>query len=95
MAEPVKRGTSNSNARGSAASRRIRKRWLLDNHGDGVTVPCAFCAAPLTFDTVTVDRHPIPGCNGGTYRRNNIRAACGTCNSVYGGALRRSPEQEG
>lgn len=35
---------------------------------------------------LTVDRI-IPGCKGGTYRRNNIRPACGHCNSETGGAL--------
>lgn len=35
---------------------------------------------------LTVDRI-IPGCKGGTYRRNNIRPACGGCNSETGGAL--------
>lgn len=40
-------------------------------------------ANPLTIDRIT------PGCQGGTYRRNNIRPACGTCNSETGGATRR------
>lgn len=48
---------------------------------------CYRCGFLLTVDTVTVDRI-IPGCAGGTYRRNNIRPACGTCNSSTGGALR-------
>jgi len=37
--------------------------------------------APLTVDRI------VPGVLGGTYRRNNIRPACGTCNSETGGAL--------
>jgi hypothetical protein len=37
---------------------------------------------------VTVDRI-IPGRDGGTYRRNNIRPACGACNSETGGKLRK------
>lgn len=40
-------------------------------------------AHPLTVDRI------IPGCQGGTYRRNNIRPACGDCNSETGGALSR------
>ncbi len=40
-------------------------------------------ARPLTVDRI------IPGCSGGTYRRNNIRPACGACNSETGGALAR------
>jgi 5-methylcytosine-specific restriction endonuclease McrA len=47
---------------------------------------CYRCGVLLTVDTVTVDRI-IPGCKGGTYRRNNIRPACSTCNSETGGAL--------
>lgn len=48
---------------------------------------CFRCGCLLTVDTVTVDRI-IPGCKGGTYRRNNIRPACLKCNSETGGALR-------
>lgn len=39
-------------------------------------------AQPLTVDRI------IPGCRGGTYRRENIRPACGDCNSETGGGLR-------
>ncbi len=48
---------------------------------------CYRCGALLTVNTVTVDRI-IPGCRGGTYRRNNIRPACGKCNSETGGSVR-------
>lgn len=56
----------------------------------GTGVPacrCYRCGILLTVETVTVDRI-IPGKNGGTYRRNNIRPACGPCNSETGGGLR-------
>lgn len=36
---------------------------------------------------LTVDRI-IPGCQGGTYVRTNIRPACGRCNSELGGSTR-------
>mgnify|MGYP003576165398 CR=1 FL=1 len=49
---------------------------------------CYRCGKLLIFETLTVDRI-IPGCQGGTYRRNNIRPACGKCNSETGGAVRR------
>lgn len=49
---------------------------------------CYRCGVLLVADTVTVDRI-IPGCRGGTYRRNNIRPACGPCNSETGGGLRK------
>lgn len=82
------RGTSNSNARGSSYSRRRRKEWLLETFGNGETVKCYRCPTILTFFTVSVDRI-IPGCQGGTYRRGNIRPACLPCNSETGGATRR------
>lgn len=47
---------------------------------------CYRCGILLTVETVTVDRI-VPGCKGGTYRRSNIRPACGPCNSETGGAL--------
>ena len=68
------------NDRGSAEDRRRRKRYLLDTWGDGITAPCVFCKAPLSYETVTVDRFPIPGRLGGRYTRDNIRPACGDCN---------------
>lgn len=48
---------------------------------------CYRCGQLLTTETVTVDRI-IPGCQGGTYRRDNIRPACGACNSQTGGGTR-------
>src|SRR5690606_18564304 len=91
-------------SRGGATKRRLRKLWLLHEFGlDGVAM-CAFgCGAMLvfgdpegvveddsgTFAPITVDRHPVPGCDGGTYEPGNIRPACGSCNSRFGGAIRR------
>ncbi len=48
---------------------------------------CYACGSVLHIHTVTVDRI-VPGCRGGTYRRNNIRPACARCNSETGGAQR-------
>jgi 5-methylcytosine-specific restriction endonuclease McrA len=47
---------------------------------------CYRCGQLLVMSTVTVDRI-IPGCKGGTYRRDNIRPACSGCNSETGGKL--------
>lgn len=79
---PSPRGTTNTNVRGSSYDRRVRKQWLLDTFGDGTTVVCSFegCDRVLTFKTMTVDRFPIPGGEGGRYVRGNIRPACGPCN---------------
>jgi 5-methylcytosine-specific restriction endonuclease McrA len=49
---------------------------------------CYRCGTLLTVDTVTIDRI-IPGCRGGTYRRNNIRPACSSCNSITGSTTRK------
>lgn len=87
----TRRGTTNTNARGGAPARRSRKQWLLDEFGDGEAAPCSFeCGTAVTFDTLFVDRYPVPGVMGGTYRRGNIRPACGPCNSRHGGSLRRA-----
>lgn len=80
------RGTSNSNVRGSSYDRRVRKRWILKEFGDGETVTCSFdgCVRVLTYETMTIDRYPTPGFEGGRYVRGNIRPACSTCNSQDG-----------
>jgi 5-methylcytosine-specific restriction endonuclease McrA len=73
--------------RGSAATRRARKLWLLcviedrtlgwaPFGGNGETVPCVFCRKSLTFATIEADRI-IPG---GSYRRENVQPACRPCN---------------
>lgn len=62
--------------------------------GDGVPAcRCYRCGKLCTVETVTVDRI-VPGCvktakypKGGTYRRENIRPACSTCNESTGGKL--------
>jgi hypothetical protein len=88
------RGTTNRNSRGSVEDRRRRRQWLLDTFGDGTSAPCSLqlrCdGTALTLDTVTVDRFPVPGIEGGTYERGNIRPACGPCNSADGNALREA-----
>lgn len=94
-----RRGTSNANVRGSATQRRARKLWLLDPAsgwlGNGTTVPCAFphCPELLTLATITVDRWVTPGCQGGGYRRENIRPACATHNYGEGYAIAQARQQ--
>lgn len=72
--------------RGNSKNRAVRRTWLLVTFGDGVTAPCYRCGVALDVATLTVDR-VIPGCEGGTYRRTNIRPACKPCQSETGGAL--------
>lgn len=111
------RGTTNGNARGSAADRRARRAWLMATFAANLPgfVRCYRCGVPLfnpdeqpegflrlrgenpayvlpswrvkRAEPLTVDRI-IPGCKGGTYRRTNIRPACGLCNSETGGRVR-------
>jgi hypothetical protein len=59
----------------------------VDNHGDGTTVQCATCPTVLTADTLTVDRWPLAGADGGRYVRDNIRAQCSPCASAQGGRM--------
>ncbi len=92
------RGTTNSNARGGAPARRARKRWLLTTFGDGTRAKCALalpgCLVWVTFETLSVDRFPVPGYLGGRYVRGNIRPACGHCNSVDGGHIGAAQRRE-
>lgn len=91
MESKATRGTSNSNSRGSAADRRARKLWLLKTFGDGNQATCCFegCTTLLNFDTITVDRYPIPGAMGGKYTRDNIRPACGPHNFADGAKVKK------
>lgn len=62
--------------------------WIAVPLGTGVPAcRCYRCGCLLVEETVSVDRI-VPGCLGGTYRRDNIRPACLLCNSITGGALR-------
>lgn len=54
---------------------------------------CFRCGRLLTLETLTVDRI-IPGCQGGTYRRSNIRPECSECASKRGGATRAKPKKK-
>jgi len=72
--------------RADADALTVTSRFMLPV---GFGVPacrCYRCGCLLTVVTVTIDRI-IPGCKGGTYRRDNIRPACGPCNYETGGRL--------
>lgn len=88
----TKRGTSNSNARGSTTDRRRRKVWLLATFSpelgpDKVVCEEDGCTEILTYETMTVDRI-LPGALGGRYTRDNIRPMCEPCNIWRGLQLR-------
>lgn len=101
----TRRGSSNSDYRGSSSARRIRRAWLIKTYESDVPglARCYRCGIFLinpddvsllseadmgpTIRFLTVDRI-IPGCRGGRYVRENIRPACGPCNSETGGSTR-------
>ena len=86
---PARRGTTNTNDRGNSRDRLRRKLWLLREFGNGIVAACAFgCGVLVDLDTITVDRI-VPKKYGGTYKRDNIRPACGPCNSRDGSRLAR------
>jgi hypothetical protein len=74
-------------ARGNNRDRAARKLRLLREFGNGMKAPCSFCGAYVTFETMHVDRYPIPGAAGGRYVRGNVRPSCGPCNLEDGGRL--------
>lgn len=85
----TRRGTTNRNDRGSSYARRRRKLWLIATYGwpELELVCCWLCDLVLDLATLTVDRYPVPGIEGGTYTPDNIRPACGFCNSSDGAKL--------
>lgn len=89
------RGNGGPDLRGNSKDRKRRKEWLLQEFGDGTTCDCAFeCGTVLTYDTVTADRYPISGKEGGRYVRGNIRPACIGCNAADGQRIKALPPLE-
>jgi len=77
--------------RGNNEDRRRRRRWLLKTFccpdlcwGFSRHSHCHWCDKILTLKTLEVDRYPIAGKDGGTYRRGNIVPACWKCNGGRG-----------
>lgn len=70
----------------NSIKRRKLKHWILRTYGDGSTTPCQGCGKTLTYETMTIDRHPICGWDGGGYAQNNVRPLCLQCNQDDGAA---------
>ncbi len=87
------RGNGGPDLRGNSKDRKRRKEWMLGEFGDGATCECAFpdCTEVLTYDTVTADRYPLSGKEGGRYIRGNIRPACIACNAADGQRIKELP----
>lgn len=99
---PRNRGRRNSNERGGSKDRRARRAWLVTPEagfgGDGTQVPCQapvggkhrrkpqVCGTMVTAATLFVGRI-VPGHQGGTYRRDNIRPECPRCSCREGQGL--------
>lgn len=70
---PIRHG---GDKRGSAASRRARKTWMLSEEagfgGDGVKVACVHGGEILDFSTVEADRKDPMG----PYARWNVQPSC-------------------
>lgn len=70
--------------RGSAQARRRRRVWLMSPAagfgGNLASVPCYHCKHLLGPADMEVDRFPICGHDGGSYRRDNIVPSCRYCN---------------
>lgn len=66
--------------RGNNKDRARRKQWLLETFGDGESCACRWCGERLTFETITADRFPLCGHDGGRYTRDNVVPSCGPCN---------------
>lgn len=65
--------------------RKRLREWVLKEFGNGICAPCSTCGFYLTIDTLTLDRFPIPGKWGGTYRHKNVRPQCQSCNGSHVG----------
>jgi hypothetical protein len=66
--------------------RHRKRQHVLEVYGDGLEAPCqGGCGEMLTLETLTLDRYPIPGKWGGTYRNDNIRPMCVACNTAHVG----------
>lgn len=71
------------------SKRQNLRRWIFTAYGDGTVAPCVECGVTLTQETMTIDRHPIPGAFGGTYSRANVRPLCYDCNQADGREIDR------
>lgn len=72
---------SNSGKKRELKNKLFKRTGWQDSNGDWFAM-CAFgCGDILTFETASLDRHPIKGEHGGEYVMSNLRLACIPCNS--------------
>lgn len=72
--------------RGNVYDRRRRRAWLIETYKiSPAMVECYHCQQRMRASGPwEVDRFPIPGRDGGTYRRDNIVISCRDCNRGKG-----------
>ncbi len=70
---------SASESRNSGQKRRIKTR-LFGGHS---SKPCCFCRRILTMSTATLE-HVIPLSHGGSWKPENLRLSCESCNNERG-----------
>lgn len=51
---------------------------------EGYRADCVVCGTPMPHSEASMDRYPIPGCQGGTYAYENVRLTCQPCNEAAG-----------
>jgi hypothetical protein len=84
----TRRGTSNTNSRGSSRDRKRRRQYLVEKFGSptGKTICCFHCGKRMHVNASVrrweVDRYPTCGHAGGRYTRDNIVPACRACNGT-------------
>ena len=79
--------------RGNNEDRARRRAWMWEKFAEWEGIPgfrggrfaveYHWCHELLNFKDFEVDRWPIAGKDGGTYRRDNIVPACRQCNAAH------------
>jgi hypothetical protein len=95
---PARRWKGKPEKRGNNVDRARRRAWLWDRFSSpsGKTILCFHCGKRIRskecrpnkrgrlLSGFVVDRSPLCGHDGGTYRRDNIVPSCVRCNAKRG-----------
>lgn len=95
QAVETKRRNRDAPGRPTAAQRGYGTGWrrISADVIAGATC-CHWCGGGFSKDNPATADHVLPVARGGTHERQNLVAACRSCNSRRGGQLRkRKPEQ--
>ena len=63
-----------------------RRLWEEGRYAtpEGWRLDCPVCGRALARKDISMDRHPVPGSQGGTYAYGNVRLTCRQCNTDCG-----------